>query len=327
MGFPLKDWIDAHPSAPHHLAHSGMIGSLRSARRALLDPPDPDADALRGELARTVGVARHRIFLTHGATEGNSLVLVFLAGEFRRRRRGALRARVPTPEYPPIREAAQWAGFRPVRPDVPADVTAISEPNNPTGRARGPKAVGKLAGGTSAVLADETFREFTSAPSLARAGPPTVWTTGTFTKVYGGDDLRVGYVVAPERSAATFARFHGIVADELPPASVAGARALLAHRREILGEVRARFRRNEAALRRRVPDAPPLAAPVWFDRGALGLPGDRLARAAARRGVLVCPGSFFGDPDGVRVCLTQPEFPEDLDAYLRVRSEFVGRRR
>ncbi|HKS59167.1 MAG TPA: hypothetical protein VJS68_00120, partial [Thermoplasmata archaeon] len=85
------------------------------------------------------------------------------------------------------------------------------------------------------------------------------------------------------------------------------------------------FQRNLADLKSKVPGAPSLQGPTWFDRGAGSLDGDALGRAAASKGVLVCPGSFFGDASGVRICLTRRTFPEDLDAYLKVRSRFVRR--
>ena len=85
MSFPLADWINAHPDAPHHLAHSGMVDSLDSLPRALSEAHDPDPVALRASLARIYGVSPSRIFLTHGASEGNSVALVYLARATARR--------------------------------------------------------------------------------------------------------------------------------------------------------------------------------------------------------------------------------------------------
>ncbi len=60
-------------------------------------------------------------------------------------------------------------------------------------------------------------------------------------------------------------------------------------------------------------------APVFFDRVRTES-GDDLARRCLLASVLVCPGTFFGDPGGVRLCLTRRSFPNDLEAYLRVRN-------
>ncbi len=319
MGFPLKDWIDAHARVPHHLARSGMYGTVATVQAALREPEVPDAERLREEIGDVVEVSARRVFLTHGATEGNTAVLFFLAGRLRRHGGRSPRVRVPVPEYPPLWEAAELAGFRRSAPGAAADLAVFSNPNNPTGlSATGPERA-MLLDGVRAALVDETFREFGTAPSLARGGDPRLFTTGTFTKVYGADALRVGYVVVPDELRRPFAGFHGVLLDELPPASVAGARAILARRPAVLREVRGRFQRNRRALARAVPGVPALSAPVWFDRGKDGLDGDRLQRRAVRRGVLVCSGSYFGDPTGVRLCLTQTSFPDDLAAYLRVR--------
>ncbi|HZY92138.1 MAG TPA: aminotransferase class I/II-fold pyridoxal phosphate-dependent enzyme [Thermoplasmata archaeon] len=318
MGFPLGDWIDSHAGARHNLGQSGMRGSLETPRRALRGMPEPDLDALRHELAQTVGVAPTRLFLTHGATEGNTAVAFYLAQGARRRGRRLPRVRLPIPEYPPLTAAATWAGFAVTSSAAQADLVLLSDPNNPTGRRWRDEEFDRWRQRGRSILVDETFREFTSARSRARAGRAGLWTTGTFTKAYGGDAHRVGYVVAPEEEADRFAAFHGVLLDGLAEASVRAARALLRARPKVLGEARALFRSNLRVLREAVPGVPALDAPLWFDR-AVGGDGDRLARRLLRASVLVCPGSFFGDASGVRICLTRRTFPIDLMAYLRVR--------
>jgi aspartate/methionine/tyrosine aminotransferase len=171
-------------------------------------------------------------------------------------------------------------------------------------------------------LVDETFREFTPTPSITRRSGRGVWVCRSFTKAYGADGLRVGYVVAPEEEAERFEAFHSLVLDSLPLHSVAAVRAIVRDRDRILAETRQRFRTNLAALRKAVPGTPELAAPVWFDRGSGEGDGDRFSRRALDAGVLICSGSFFGDPTGVRVCLTQRSFPRDLDAYLPLRERW-----
>ncbi|MGI0151183.1 MAG: aminotransferase class I/II-fold pyridoxal phosphate-dependent enzyme, partial [Thermoplasmata archaeon] len=191
------------------------------------------------------------------------------------------------------------------------------------GRARGAEGIRADSVGAGSVVVDETFREFTDAPSLAPEGRPGLWVVGSFTKIYGADALRVGFVLAPGEGVATFALIRGALADAVPSGSCAGAAALLRHRPELLADARGLFERNRRTLAEAVPGIPDLAAPVWFDRGRDGLDGDRLARAAIARGVLVAPGSLFGDPTGVRITLTRRSFPEDLAAYVAVRRGFV----
>jgi histidinol-phosphate/aromatic aminotransferase/cobyric acid decarboxylase-like protein len=319
VGFPLQDYIDGHADVPHNLAKSGVGPTLPSVRQALTRLPDADPIALRAELARTLEVAVDRLFLTHGATEGNSLVLWYLAQTLRRRGEPPLRCRVLVPEYPPLAAIAGYAGFQVQRGDGPAEVLALSAPNNPTGLLTPSSEVERWLHDGLTVVADETFREFGPHRSLAVGGHEQLWTTGTFTKAYGGDGLRVGFVIAPPAAVAPFARFHAYVADGLATASVQGARALLRDRERILVELHDRMRTHLGVLREKLGGAPHPAGPLWFDRTADPRGGDALAERALAQGVLVCPGSFFDDASGVRLCLTQPTFAEDLDAYLVAR--------
>jgi histidinol-phosphate/aromatic aminotransferase/cobyric acid decarboxylase-like protein len=316
MTFPLGRWIDAHSDAAHNLGASGMVGSLRSVPRSLRRLPPADADLLRARLARLVGVSDDALFLTHGASEGNAIVLHYVAGRLRERLGRAPRLRVERPEYPPIPDTADVAGFEVVAEGTAVDAAALSAPRNPLGTTVGDGELDELARGTRALLVDETFREFTDRPSSARRNRRGHWVTGTFTKAYGADAIRVGYVAAPPESVDSFARYHGLVTDRVPTHSVSAALALLRDRNTILTEARGILRANERALRAEVPELPPLGAPVWLDRG---VDGDRLARRALRSGVLVSPGSFFGAPNAVRIGLTRRTFPDDLAAYLAVR--------
>jgi histidinol-phosphate/aromatic aminotransferase/cobyric acid decarboxylase-like protein len=321
LPFPLAAWIEGHARCRYNLGESGMLGSLRSTprllRRLLRASP--------GEVVRRIAglhqVALDRVFLTHGATEANALVLLYLV----RRARAAAHhatARIEPPEYPSLREAAMAVGFR-VGSDIRgADVAVISNPNNPTGRWVAPDELVSRAHDARELVVDETFREYGPHRSVAAEGGG-VWTTGSLTKSYGADEVRLGWAIAPPEQAGTFGRFHGIVADPIPDLSLRSAAAVLRHRDEVLAETRRIVGANLRHLREAVPDAPSLAAPVWFDRGRNGLPGDALALAGLRRSVLVSPGSFFGDARGVRVTLTRRTFARDLAHYLPVRARFL----
>ncbi len=315
MRFPLADWIDAHADCRHHLASSGMHGTVRHPLPTRAEVRGASEAELRRSLAELVGVGRDRLFLTHGATEAAALVAHFVRA---RSASGGRRCRVALPEYPPLRGIALAVGFRLVAGGGTADLAVVSQPRNPVGDLWSEDRLSAWADGARSILVDETFREFTDARSVQRFGLRGLWSTGTFTKVYGGDDLRVGFVVVPERERAAFARFHGLVTDEIAPYSIAGALATLARRDRLLRTARGIFERNRECWRRATPAGPVLRAPLAFDDPVLP-DGDRFARACLRASVLVCPGSFFGKRSGVRVCLTRPTFPTDLAAYLRVR--------
>jgi len=318
MSFPLAEWIDGHPHCRHNLAFSGMVGSIPSPVPSPSDVRRADAHELRALLAEDLGVDARRVFLTTGASEANALAILFLA---RLRKGGAAGAcRVCPPEYPPMFDTARWAGFRLTEGSGPAEVAVLSQPRNPEGDLWDRARFLDWASGARSVLVDETFREFAGTRSLLGTELRGLWASGSFTKFFAGDDLRVGFLVAPEDRAQDFARFHGLVTNLLAPFSVAGATRALRDREKICRKVRAIQRVNVAAVRASFPRLRPPVGPVMFDRPESGEGGDALAHRALAASVLVCPGSYFGDPSGVRLCLTRRSFPADLAAYLTVRA-------
>jgi aspartate/methionine/tyrosine aminotransferase len=318
--FPLADWIDAHADCRYNLGGSGMRGTVVVPRPTAAQVRAASEPELRRRLGELVGAAGSRVFLTHGATEANAIVVAYLA-----RRRGARpsRCRVTRPEYPSIPDVARATGFRLTEAPGPVELAFVSQPRNPLGELWTIDRLAAWSEGARATIVDETFREFTSAASLVGRRLPGLWATGSFTKVYGADDLRVGFAVAPESDEADFARYHGLVADEIPPHSVAGALATLDRRDRLLAEVRAIFERHRALWQRATPGGPTLRAPVAFDE-SIRTDGDRFARRCLRASVLVCPGSFFGRPGGVRVGLTRRSFPRALREYVRLRDGSAG---
>lgn len=323
MPFPLAEWIDGHAECRHNLSKSGMKGTIPSPVPSRADLRAADADVLRRDLSRDLGVDPARVFLTTGGSQANALATLFLA---RQQRGGSLGAcRVCLPEYPPIFDLARWAGFRLTESMGAAGLAVISQPRNPEGDLWEPSRFLDWASGARSVVVDETFREFAGARSLLSTDRPGLWTTGSFTKFFAADDLRVGFVVAPEDVTREFARFHGLASNLLSPYSVAGATRALRDREQTRRRVRSVLNANIAVARAAFPNLLPLQAPLMFDRPGSGERGDALARRALVASVLVSSGSFFGDPLGVRLCLTRRTFPEDLSAYLVVRDRTRGR--
>lgn len=314
MKFPLADWIEGHPDCRHNLAHSGMQGSIAPPTPTARDLRSADPEELRRRLAELLRTDAECVFLTHGATEANAAILQFLA----RRSPRAGSCRVRRPEYPPLLDAARWAGLRLTERAGPVALALTSQPRNPEGDLWGRDRLARWAEDADAALVDETFREFADAPSVADLGGADVWRTGSFTKFYAADSLRVGFAVAPPEEVPAFAHFHGLLFSGLPHYSVAAAELALRNRERFRREVRSVLTPNQAAWRARFPELPVPAAPVAFDRG---IPPDEEAfsERLLAASVLICPGRFFEDPRGVRICLTRRSFPRDLAAYLRVR--------
>lgn len=315
--FPLADWIDDHPDCRHDLATSGMRGSVPPIPGPFRNVEAGVLEELRAELADHLSVAAERVLLSHGASEANAWVLGHLARELGRGGR-APRLRVRFPEYPPLFDGGQAHGFILASGRGAADVAVVSRPRNPEGDLWPEEVISHFARGARHLLVDETFREFSGARTLAVAGEPRLWTTGSFTKFYGADAARVGYVVAPPDVPERFVRYVGLVSDEVAPGSAAIALALLRGFPAVRRAVRSVVERNLEAFRAAFPDRPAPVAPLFFDRPT-GEPGRALAERCLAASVLVAPGEFFGSPAGVRVCLTRRAFPVGLRAYLRVR--------
>ncbi len=314
MLFPLADWINDHSDCRHNLAQSGMRGSIAPPTPTARDLRAADPKELRRRLADLLGTDPSGVFLTHGATEGNAAVLQFLGR--RKGRSGACRVR--RPEYPPLLDAARWSGFRLTERAGPAHLAVISQPRNPEGDLWDLPRLVRWTEGAANTLVDETFREFANAPSLSELGDSAVWRTGSFTKFYAADALRVGFVVAPPEEVPAFARYHGLLCSGLSDYSVAAAEVALRNRESFRREVGAVLAPNRELWRSRFPSDPVPVAPVAFDRA---IPEDREGFVGRCLGssVLVCPGRLFEEEGGVRICLTRRSFPRDLAAYLRVR--------
>ena len=293
-----------------------MRGAIPAPRWPSRRPPRDVADRLHEELADHLHVAPERLFLARGATEANAWVLGHLA---RRGRGRSRRLRVRYPEYPPLFDAGRLLGFTPVSDARPSAVAVVSQPRNPEGDLWSRSRLDAWSDGAGAVLVDETFREFLGTPSFAREGSRGLWTTGSFTKFFGADDVRVGFAIAPPEAVPSFERYVGLLSDELAPASAAMALRLLRELPRRRREVAAVVGPNLDAFARLFPPLPRPRVPLAFDR--LGRDdGLALARRCLAASVLVCPGAFFGERTGVRLCLTRPDAAASLRAYARVRS-------
>lgn len=317
MKFPLADWIDSHDQVRHNLAKSGMVGSVEHPYPSERAVRSADPASLRAMLADLHRVAPDRVFLTHGATEANSAAMFFLAS---RTSAGKRSCRIALPEYPTLFDTARATGWRLRESPGRVGIAVVSQPRNPEGDLWSRDRLRAWTEGAEHLLVDETFREFAGTPSLAADPERSVWVSGTFTKFFAGDDFRVGFLVVPEREASAFARFHGLLFDELSRYSVAAAVACLRRRERIRREVERLLEPHRAMWQACFPNVATPAAPLVFDRPNPP-DGDALAARCLERSILVCPGRFFGDVRGVRLTLTRRSFPRDLEAYLAVREE------
>ncbi|ESP90211.1 pyridoxal phosphate-dependent aminotransferase [Candidatus Halobonum tyrrellensis] len=213
--------------------------------------------------------------------------------------------------------------------DVPLSHLTVTNRHNPTGYLADREDLAEMAevardrGGY--LLVDEVYAPYTADARGERAfggptaaGLPATVVTGSLTKFHGLGELRVGWVVGPER----FVDRAGDVVDHVPGPgrpSVALARRFFEHRDALVADAREHCAANHDLLAAFVADRSDLSgvvadgspfAYVEHDRAD----GDAVSEAAWEAGVLVVPGRFFGAVDGVRVSLGRE--PGESEAAL-----------
>jgi aspartate/methionine/tyrosine aminotransferase len=237
-----------------------------------------------------------------------------------------------TPHWPLIKGIAISHGVRPI--EVPFDAieqeieraitpkTAAlyyASPNNPDGEIvsiEGTKRLTNLAVRHDLwILADEVYEDYCynslhwSLASDVEMRPRTV-TVCSFAKSYAQAGLRVGYALAPEPVCAAISKLVNHTVYNVPVAMQRAALAAMQNGAPFLAMARDRYRaaRDQARARLLAPaKTPPGGAYLWVDFSKWS-PGDCMPvlERIAEKGVLLAPGSAFGDSchPFARLCFT-----------------------
>jgi len=303
--------------------------ALEAVRRVLGDLhryPDGGARALREGLAGRLGVEPGRVFAGNGGDDVLSVLARTVLNE-------GEEVIVPQPTFSPYAHVARVMGaevvpspLREMRIDL-ADVRArvgprtklifLCSPNNPTG---GILAEGELVPFLEdlppgvLVLLDEAYGDFAEDPAypdgVALSGRFPLMALRSFSKIYGLAGLRVGFGVGD----AALVGYMDRVREPFNVNRLAQAAALAAlgdedYRRRAIEAVREGRRRLYAAFEGMGLGYLRSEANFVFVRVG---GGDAVAEALMRRGVIVRPGSAFGEPDWIRVTVGLPEEDERL---------------
>ena len=318
-------------------ANENLYGAPEAVREAVAAVPlhiypDPDQTALRADIAAYLGVGPEQVVAGSGSDDLLDVVLrltlptatatatpTFGMYSFLSGIAGIRHIEVPrTPGY-----GLDFAGLRNAVEDG-AGVVFIASPNNPTGNAAGLEEVEALCALDALVVVDEAYAEFagTSAIPLLDRHPNLV-VMRTFSKWAGLAGLRVGYAVAHADLVEP------MLAIKQPynvnAAADAAARAALAHRDELLVNVRAivaerdRLAREVGALGWLAPH-PSDANFVLFDV-KVGDSGE-IAAALRKRGVLV---RHYDRPDLAGKLRISAGRPQDTDRLLDALKEVAPR--
>jgi histidinol-phosphate aminotransferase len=309
-----------NPLGPSPAAIAAIEAALADVPRY----PDPKALALKGALARQLGVDAAQISIGNGSHE----LLMLIAQCF-----ADASVSVAFSEFGfavfPIATAA--SGARPIV--VPAlarndaamplghDLDAIAaalradtrlvylaNPNNPTGTWFDDAALERFLArvpATTLVVVDEAYSEYVTAPGLTSALPllprhPNLIVTRTFSKAYALAGLRIGYLIAHPSVVAVIERLRESF--NVNHVALAAAEAALADEAH-LAKARA-FNRSErdwladALAKRGYRVLPSQTNFVMID---LGQDAADLERHLFERGVVVRPMGGYGLPQTLRI--------------------------
>lgn len=177
----------------------GVPDAIRSAIDRIPHYPDPEPVAISALLSKQWSVPAAQILLGNGATE----LLHFFA---RIRREPSVTLVVPTfSEFHrafPNAAMARWDDFE-AWPT--SGLVVLTTPNNPTGKlARADLLRDWLLSTSHPVMVDESFLDFTDAPSVLQLLPNrrSLFVLRSLTKFYAIPGLRVGALVGGEKEIA-----------------------------------------------------------------------------------------------------------------------------
>jgi len=228
---------------------------------------------------------------------------------------------------------------RAMRPNT--RLLVINFPHNPTGAVLRPEtleAVLALAEEANAfVLSDEVYRllelEGATPPAAVERSRRAI-SLGVMSKVYGLAGLRVGWLVARDRELlARCAAYKDYLSICTSAPSEILALMALRRRSQLLERSREILRDNLTRLDRFFHDwagtfewVRPRAGSVGFPRILRGMSSDELARELVEsEGVLILPGSVFGDTDNhFRIGFGRTNLPEALAGLERFATRRLG---
>jgi aspartate/methionine/tyrosine aminotransferase len=211
----------------------------------------------------------------------------------------------------------------------------VASPNNPDGSMLSAADVERIVALARArdlwIISDEVYEDFVydgAHVSIAPRAPERTITVFSLSKGYAQAGLRVGYVVGPAAAIDAIRKLANHSVFNVPVAMQRAAHAAIANGDAFLTMARERYRaaRDRAKARLRVAcELPPGAAYLWVDFGQFCGGGDCMPvlEQIAAAGVLVAPGSAFGDACGrfARLCFTgvdEARLDEGIDRINRV---------
>ncbi len=309
MEFEIGKWLMNH-RGEYNLSSSGMYGVL-NLDKYFNNYELKDENDLKEEIANLHNVDKNNIVLTHGATEAFSLVMFYLKNKYNN-------YNVNYPEYELIYKTPELLGY-----NKGNDVFVGSNPNNPVGNLISINKENKIN------VIDETFMEFYQ--DLNKISYDNGYIVNTFTKLYAGDDLRLGYIVAPYKDDADkIEGYKGLLTEGVSRINVSIGYKILNDNDNILNYVRNIINKNHELLIKNkgklkfYKNIEPLNVPVSFMDYSeyTKMDSDSLSEELYKKGIIVTPSRFFGlKGNYLRICITRLNFEESYNKLIEALNE------
>jgi len=347
--FDLAEWVLGHTgSIKHNLTNSSIKTPLLSEMgiRVDYDKFQQDRPSLKGRLKRTLGgllqVPEKDILISCSGSEALFLAIgsIIRTGD---------EVIVTTPNYAPTYEIPRLLGARvsfvPSRfeegfqPDVEklselytkqTKLIVMTNSNNPSGRMIDPKKLEEILelAGDTPVIVDEAFREFgfEKAPAVGATIRENCISLGTMSKFYGGEDLRIGWIIGKNEFIERSRKLKNWTTIENSIFSEMLASKVLEQHEEFVKRARRFYQENSKVVeewihsRGELEWKKPDCGLICFPRFNLPIGSVELAKKLVEEShVAVGPGAFFNCEGHFRLCFTREkeEVQESLEALGR----------
>ncbi|MGC8598603.1 MAG: aminotransferase class I/II-fold pyridoxal phosphate-dependent enzyme [Thermoplasmata archaeon] len=342
--FETGRWIISHRTKLD-LSNSGLSGRI-DLKKYFENATMMDEDYLKEEVASLNNTDRKNIVITHGATEALFMTITFL------RLNDHYTYHVRLPEYEPIFKLPELLDLDNVgdmvargevnkkyrkfesngkkmyvvdgnygsKMDGRFDLLLYSNINNPTGWFL------EEMDNFRTTLVDETFLQFYMDLDNVKY-KNDAYRINTYTKFYGGDEVRVGWIIAPTpENANKINSMKGIFTEQVSRYNISVAYRMLRDNDSIREFARYEMQKNLSYLRKNMGRLrfyggrePVLSTVTFVDYSSYSdMDSVSMAEYLHSKGISIVPGKLFGvDGPYLRVCYTRENFQEVFDAFIQ----------
>lgn len=204
----IGDWLDFSANI-NPFTSEKIFKTLAENLRGIVNYPDAHAAELKNAICRRYDVSANNLVLLNGAAEFFYLYMFVTRPK---------RVVIPVPSFGEYERAARAAGCdvkffqthaeNNFTLDVdallkilsPEDCVMLANPNNPTGNLLTVEKILRIAE-ISRVIVDESFIDFTNAPSVKNFVSEKISAVRSLTKIFAIPGLRLGFALVDEISA------------------------------------------------------------------------------------------------------------------------------